>query len=127
MSYARHGIRNLCLTDLSTKHLSSTIEKLRAVDSSIQILPLQANVASEKEVNDAVQQTVEKFGRIDVAVNVAGIGGANFRTSECDLNEWRKVMDINIDGVWRCQRAELQAMLKQEYAMSLPYARMHIC
>jgi NAD(P)-dependent dehydrogenase (short-subunit alcohol dehydrogenase family) len=103
------------LTDLSTKHLSSTIDKLRSVDSNIQVLPLQANVASEKEVDNAIQQTIDKFGRIDVAVNVAGIGGAAFRTSECEESEWRKVMDINIDGVWRCQRAELRAMLKQEY------------
>lgn len=92
------------------------MDKLREIDSTIQILPLQANVASEKEVDDAIKQTVDKFGRIDVAVNVAGIGGANFRTSDCDLSEWRKVMDINIDGVWRCQRAELRAMLQQAYA-----------
>ena len=75
---------------------------------------MEVNVCSEKDVNEAVKKSVERFGRIDVAVNVAGIGGAPKRTSELEESEWRTVIDVNLDGVWRSQRAELRAMLAQE-------------
>jgi NAD(P)-dependent dehydrogenase (short-subunit alcohol dehydrogenase family) len=114
LAYARNGIRNLVLTDLSTSHLSSTIAQLKAANTNINVLPLQANVASEQEVNSAFQKAAEAFGRIDVAVNVAGVGGAAQATTDIEESEWRRVVNINLDGVWRCQRAELKVMVGQE-------------
>jgi NADP-dependent 3-hydroxy acid dehydrogenase YdfG len=65
-------------------------------------------------VESSVALAVKKFGRIDVGVNVAGIAGAGKTTAESEEMDWAKVIDINLNGVWRSQRAQLRVMLKQE-------------
>ena len=71
------------------------------------------DVSEERSVNSAVEQTVKQFSRLDIAVNNAGIGGEKL-THEQELEEWRRVMSVNLDGVWLCQRAQIRQMLKQE-------------
>ncbi len=71
-------------------------------------------MTDEKAVENSVAAAAKKFGRIDVGVNVAGIGGAGKTTAESEEADWAKVLDINLNGVWRSQRAQLKSMLKQE-------------
>jgi NAD(P)-dependent dehydrogenase (short-subunit alcohol dehydrogenase family) len=54
---------------------------------------------------------VANHGGLQVAVNNAGIGGALATTDEYDVAEWRRVLSINLDGVFYCLRAELRHML----------------
>lgn len=61
-----------------------------------------------------IAETVNRFKRIDVALNIAGIGADGKKTHETESESWDKVVDVNLNGVWRCQRAELRAMLQQE-------------
>jgi NAD(P)-dependent dehydrogenase (short-subunit alcohol dehydrogenase family) len=74
-------------------------------------------VSDTAAVEDSILQTVKKFGRIDVAVNVAGIAGNGKPTHENDEADWMGVVDINLHGVWRSQTSELKAMMKQEYVI----------
>jgi len=46
---------------------------------------------------------------------VAGIGGNGEPTDRMSEEDWGKVLDVNLSGVWRCQRAEIRVMLDQEY------------
>ncbi len=78
------------------------------------------DVSKEDSVNSAVDQTVKQFGRLDIAINNAGIGGAGKQTAEQELKDWQRVFDINVNGVWLCQRAQIRQMLKQEPLMQLP-------
>ena len=75
---------------------------------------MELDVCDEKAVENSVAEAVKKFGRIDVGVNVAGVGGAGKMTTESEEVDWAKVIDINLNGVWRSQRAQLRVMLKQE-------------
>lgn len=75
---------------------------------------MELNVCDEKAVEKSVKRTVERFGRIDVGVNVAGIAGTPIKTGEMEEEGWRSVIDVNLNGVWRSQRAELRAMVLQE-------------
>ena len=75
---------------------------------------MELDVGDEKAVESSVTAAVKRFGRIDVGVNVAGIGGAGKTTAESEEVDWAKVIDINLNGVWRSQRAQLRAMLNQE-------------
>ncbi|WPG98842.1 Hypothetical protein R9X50_00164000 [Acrodontium crateriforme] len=52
-------------------------------------------------------------GPLDIAVNCAGIAGG-YATDENMLDDWRRIPSVNLDGVWLCQRAEIQQMLTQE-------------
>ncbi|GJD04944.1 short-chain dehydrogenase [Colletotrichum higginsianum] len=84
-------------------------------------LPLDVRDASE--VNTSIGEVVSRFGRLDVAVNNAGIGGSGRSTHESDEDEFLRVVDIDLHGVWRCQREEIKVMLNQKYAQWPPKPR----
>ncbi len=72
------------------------------------------DTSKEDSVQSAIDQTVKKFGRLDIAINNAGIGGNPAHTADQTLSEWQKVLDVNVNGVWLCQRAQIRQMLKQD-------------
>ena len=78
------------------------------------VLLLQMDVASEDSVSRAIASTVSSFGRIDIAVNNAGISGVFSPTQAAPWEDWERVYNINFHGVWRCQKYELQQMVRQE-------------
>lgn len=78
------------------------------------IKEIELDVSNEAAVNDSVEQTVKEFGRIDYALNNAGIGGALNTTNNIELSDFQRVLAVNTTGVWLCQRAQIRQMLKQE-------------
>src|SRR5882672_3165439 len=58
---------------------------------------------------------LKAFGKIDILVNNAGIAGINKTVWETDLEEWRKVLRINLDGPFICCKAIVPEMVKQNY------------
>lgn len=110
----QNGIKNLSLLDINISALQSVRDELQAQYPTIQTLVLQTDVVNESSVATAIQQTAEKYGRIDIAINSAGISGNPCPTHEMSLSEWKRVTDVNQTGVWLCQKALIQQMLKQE-------------
>ncbi len=74
---------------------------------------LEADVSSPEDVERMVADTVETFGRLDLAVNNAGIGGELNPTGQYSLEGWRRVIDVNLNGVFYCMRYEIPQMLRQ--------------
>ena len=74
---------------------------------------IKANVADYSEVENLVNQIVKLYGKLDIAINNAGISGTPARTADISLDSWDKVMSVNATGVFYCMRAEIQQMLKQ--------------
>lgn len=73
---------------------------------------VKADVTNEKDVKDLVDETVEKFGHLDVMIANAGInieGDAH----ELALEKWQKVIDVNLTGVFLCNKHAAAQMLKQ--------------
>lgn len=66
-------------------------------------------------VEQARDATLAAFGRIEILVNNAGIAGVNKPVWETDLEEWRKVLRINLDGPFIVCKAIVATMLKQKY------------
>ncbi|MGG5507054.1 MULTISPECIES: SDR family NAD(P)-dependent oxidoreductase [unclassified Myroides] len=73
---------------------------------------VKSNAALPSDNETLVAETLKIFGQLDVAVNNAGIGGASAPTGEYDLDEWKKVTSINLDGVFYGMRYQIPAMLK---------------
>ncbi|MGY4830290.1 SDR family NAD(P)-dependent oxidoreductase [Sphaerotilaceae bacterium SBD11-9] len=73
---------------------------------------VQADVARAGEVERMVAATLDRFGRLDCAVNNAGIAGPRF-TPIADVTEaqWDEVMGVNLKGVWLCMKHEIPALL----------------
>ncbi|KAE8380101.1 hypothetical protein BDV26DRAFT_290662 [Aspergillus bertholletiae] len=114
LKFAEQGITSLALLDVNLAQLESTRDELRSAFPHVETEIIQVDVADEASVNNAVQKTVSRFGRIDIAVNSAGISGIPTKTHELSLSAWQKVIDINQTGLWLCQKAVIQQMLKQE-------------
>jgi NAD(P)-dependent dehydrogenase (short-subunit alcohol dehydrogenase family) len=74
---------------------------------------VKADVSKAAEVDALVQRTVEKFGRLDVAFNNAGIEGHWLPIVEQSEEDWDQTIDINLKGVWLCLKYEIRQMLKQ--------------
>jgi 2-dehydro-3-deoxy-L-rhamnonate dehydrogenase (NAD+) len=76
---------------------------------------IACDVTDPATVAKACEATAKTFGRIDILVNNAGIAGVNAKTWETDVEEWRKVMRINLDGPFICSRAVVPLMIAQNY------------
>jgi len=90
---------------------NETIALIRAAGG--EGLFVKSDVAKAADVETLVQRTVEKFGRLDVAFNNAGIEGTWVPIVEQLEEDWDRVMDINLKGTWLCLKYELRQMLKQ--------------
>jgi 2-dehydro-3-deoxy-L-rhamnonate dehydrogenase (NAD+) len=72
-------------------------------------------VTSEASVAQAVEDTIRACGAIDILVCSAGITGPNTTTWEYGVDDWRRVMDVNVNGVFLCNRAVVPKMLAANY------------
>ncbi len=74
---------------------------------------VKTDVSQAADVRALVQKTVERFGRLDVAFNNAGIEGNWVPITEQSEEDWDRTIDINLKGTWLCLKHEIQQMLKQ--------------
>lgn len=74
-------------------------------------LAVACDVRDDAMIAAALARTVEQFGALDIAVNAAGVGGAEVRTAEYPPDVWEAVIEINLTGVWRCMRHQIPVML----------------
>ena len=88
-----------------------TLELVRAVGGDGMFV--KADVSQTAQVQALLQETVKKFGRLDVAFNNAGIEGNTLPIVEQPEAEWDRTIAINLKGVWLCLKYEMQQMLKQ--------------
>ena len=73
------------------------------------------DVTDDQAVADAAAVTAEQIGGVDILVNNAGISGPNVPTWEYPVDDWRQVLDIDLNGVFYCCRAIVPIMLKGDY------------
>ncbi|MET0732874.1 MAG: SDR family NAD(P)-dependent oxidoreductase [Casimicrobiaceae bacterium] len=76
---------------------------------------VRLDVTDPRSVEDAVAAGMRKFGRMDFAVNSAGVSALPVGILQTDLSEWRRVLSINLDGLFLCLKAELAVMKRQGY------------
>lgn len=105
----------LSLVDLNEKGLEESKAKIAEVAPNAEVLLITANVANPDEVQKYVNETVEKFGKIDGFFNNAGIEGKQNLTEDFGIDEFEKVVSINLNGVFYGLKYVLEVMKKQGY------------
>ena len=73
-----------------------------------------ANVAVASEIDAAVQAAVERLGRVDVVIANAGVTPRKTTTREISTEEWERVVEVNLLGVWRTIRAGIEQVIENE-------------
>ena len=79
------------------------------------VLAIGGDVSSSADVNAAFAQAETILGPVDVVVCAAGVPGTSLRTVDVDDGEWRRVLGINADGVFFCNRAAITGMVERGY------------
>jgi NAD(P)-dependent dehydrogenase (short-subunit alcohol dehydrogenase family) len=112
---AKEGCAGIALADINEEAASKVQEELQglATNPKFTSIIICVDVRVEKSVNTMVAQTVDKFGRIDYAVNCAGIG-LKRPLADTTIDEWDRMMGINLTGVFLCLKAEVKAMMTQD-------------
>jgi len=102
----------LALLDIDPIGLQAAVESLRAEFPDVEIRTWAAAVNDETAVNDAVSAAHAAFGGIDILLNNAGIS-MNRPTLELTGEDWRRAMDVNVNGVFYCAQAAGRYMAEQ--------------
>lgn len=92
----------------SSEQVTQTAEELKNKGFS-HVLPIQADVSNESEMQEVVRKTIEEYGHIDILVNNAGVGFFKL-TEEVTVEEWKKVFEVNVQGVFLGIKAVLPHM-----------------
>ena len=87
----------------------------QASASELGATALHCDVSNWDSVRAAAQQTENQLGRIDVLVNSAGVAGANAVVEEYPIQEWNKIMSVNLNGTFHTNRAVIAGMKQRGY------------
>jgi NAD(P)-dependent dehydrogenase (short-subunit alcohol dehydrogenase family) len=99
------------IADLSGRDHHETIAAIGALGGKSKFVPI--DVADVESVKMAIMTTVAEFGRLDVAFNNAGIGGAYSGIHDMPETTWDNIIAINLTGQFYCVKYELQQFLQQ--------------
>ncbi|PHH64733.1 hypothetical protein CDD81_3995 [Ophiocordyceps australis] len=113
-AFAEHGVQKLAIAGRNQKKLDITAKELKDKFPQLEVLALSIDVAKEEEVKAGFSKLKAAFGRLDIAVNNAGITGRPAPTHETSEEEYMDVINVNLMGIYRCQKQEIILMLEQE-------------
>ena len=109
LAWAREGAK-VVVSDVDRGGGEETVEQVRTAGG--EAIFIAADVGKPEECEALVRGAVEKFGRLDIACNNAGIGGPQAPTADYPLDGWAQVIGINLSGVFYGMKYQLPAMLK---------------
>ena len=116
MRLAAEGAK-VVIAELDGEAANAVAAELTAVGH--QAIAVQTDVANEASVNNMAQQTIAQFGRIDVLVNNAAIFAtvpmSRSPFDQITIDEWDRMMSVNVKGTWLASRAVVPQMRKQAY------------
>lgn len=110
LAFAHEGA-NVVVADVSEQGNQETARMIE--DLGGRVLAVKCDVTRTEDVKAALDKTIETFGRLDIAFNNAGVEQKKAATAELEEEEWNRIVDINLRGVFLCMKYEIPLMLKQ--------------
>lgn len=108
-SLASAGARVVCFDLRDDGGLAETVSHIESIGG--QACSFTGDVRQIADLRAAVALAKSRYGRLDIAVNAAGIANAN-PALEMESEQWQRVIDINLTGVWNSCKAEAELMLE---------------
>lgn len=102
---------DLAIVDMNLKEAKKTADEI-ADATGVKAIAIKTNVADAQDVNAMIQTMIDTYGRIDAAVCNAGIG-VNVPAEEMTLEEWQRVINVNLTGVFLTAQAAGKVMIRQ--------------
>jgi len=99
------------VADLVSSNYQATLDEIKALGAECLFTPI--DVGDVESVKAAINATVAKFGRLDIALNNAGVGGQYHGIHDMPEDEWARIININLTGQFYCVKYELQQFLQQ--------------
>lgn len=106
---------NLTLVDFNQKSLDAAVKDLKKEFPTVKIISVVGDASKEQDVQKYVDEAVKAFGRIDGLYNNAGIEGRQAPMTTYDISVFKRVLDINVLGVYFGMRYVIPVMQKQKY------------
>ena len=103
---------SLALSDAHAARLAASHEELAGRYGADRVWSVPCDVTSEEQVQALIDGTVQRYGRIDVMINNAGLGGTASVLEMTD-EQWSRVLDVTLTGTLRCTRAALRQLVAQ--------------
>jgi 3-oxoacyl-[acyl-carrier protein] reductase len=110
---AEAGAAGIVIADVDSAGAGETRDLVEA-NTEAECLVVETDVASESQVEAMVEETIERFGRVDVLVNNAGICPM-VPWDDTTLESWNRILEINLTGAYLCSKAVLPPMRQQKF------------
>ncbi len=109
---AENGV-NLVIAARRQDKLASIATEL-SMKHGVEVIPVKTDVTQEEQVAKMVRTAVKELGSLEIIVNNAGVATLS-PSIEMSLDEWKKVIDVNLTGVFLCARTAAREMIKKNY------------
>ncbi len=109
--YVQHGAK-VIVSDIQDEAGQKLVDELNKSGDNAKYV--HADVSKPEHCKNTVDEAVKTFGRLDIACNNAGIGDGETATGDKDLEAWKKVIDVNLNGVFYGMRYQIPEILKQK-------------
>lgn len=110
LAFAGEGAK-VVVADVQVKGGDETVKMIKDIGG--EAIFVKADVSKASDIENLIRTAVSKYKRLDCAHNNAGIEGASASTADCTEENWDRVIDINLKGVWLCMKYEIPQMLRQ--------------
>jgi NAD(P)-dependent dehydrogenase (short-subunit alcohol dehydrogenase family) len=110
LAFAREGA-SVTAADISEQGSRETARLIE--EQGGRALAVKCDVTRAEDVKAALDKTIEAFGRLDVAFNNAGVEQRNAAIAEFEEEEWDRILDTNLRGVFLCMKYEIPLTLRQ--------------
>lgn len=110
VAFAAEGAK-VAILDRTADALTDTAAAVQ--DTGGEVLAIGCDVSQPDQVEAAVAKVVERFGRLDVAFNNAGVENKAQPLHEIELEEWDRIIGINLRGTFMCMKHEIAQMVRQ--------------
>ncbi len=107
--YAAYGAQ-VIVSDIAEEGGKETVRLIN--EPGGEAIFVRADVSKPSDCESLVQQTLNQFGHLDMACNNAGITGEQNRLADYSIDDWQRVIAINLSSVFYCMKYEIPAMMK---------------